>query len=535
MTIFMAVLLTSSMLVALTPSSASADDAVTLENWPVFRAGSALNNPNPCIASDGNGSVHLAYLTEDFPFDEEQPRLDHLRYSVYSDGTWDHTDVLIASNITDLDMALDEEACAHIIGAVRGDGITPELIYLNNTNGTWSSETAWHLDNVIIESLNMVLDQEGNVHLVMAISHFSDLDNSTYVYLSNRGGNWTSEPFYTFPRTDKLLSAMPEIVIDVNGNARIAYQGYSSYWWGDLLMEYYSIECTTRVAGEWTDNVTLPMMGYWCDRFSLQVDADGKERVLYHRVINSWTHEGPVIMAQREDVMWSETTLDHGNGWCQLLLDEAGDEHIVYRDLYQHLVLGESSEGNWSFRTLNVPPGVEYMPGDIRAGTGDNTTLVFYDEMTGEVMFSRPSDNPQLFPEFTAISQDESYLVLSWNATDPQGGPAIAGYLIHRWSPWQSFMVGANVTELTDDDFGTPYYGYWADYRISVLTAAGEEYIGGSKDVFWTIEDSQGGFELDWEFIAIWGKIALEYLIFVVIFGGGLFLIYRHYMLEKKS
>jgi len=40
------------------------------------------------------------------------------------------------------------------------------------------------------------------------------------------------------------------------------------------------------------------------------------------------------------------------------------------------------------------------------------------------------------------------------------------------------------------------------------------------------------GTDFDW---VIWGKIALQYLIFVIIFGGGLFLIYRYYMLEKRT
>ncbi len=144
---------------------AHADDELQLENWPVFRAGPFGSTLEPSAVMDDDGVVHLVYLDRNDSYSDWYLRPNFLRYSNYSDGTWEHTD-LQSGFFSFADIALDTNGCVHILCAERSNTST-DIVYWNNTNGTWASESVAHFDTDESKNIDMALDADGKVHAVM--------------------------------------------------------------------------------------------------------------------------------------------------------------------------------------------------------------------------------------------------------------------------------------------------------------------------------------------------------------------------------
>ncbi len=455
-----------------------------LENWPVVRAGPAGSTLEPSAVLDDEGVVHLVYLYRDPAYADWYLRPNYLRYANFSHGVWEHAD-LQEGFFRFADIAIDCEGSVHILCAVRGNTST-DIVYWNNSNGTWASENVTQLVMGGAKNVDMAVDADGKVHAVMGIRNDQD-ENWSYCYVTNAQGEWEFVPFHSIPvykiQGNEMICS-PDIEIDGSGRAHIAYvqvdNSISSEWGsGD-----WTLQLLTRDGDDWTDakNITLPD---WCNSLSLQLDADGYEHLLYHCVSSSMGQEGPVRLAAWNASGLSWGGIADGTWLCELHLDENGDERFIFMHEGGYFFVGEYGEGSFD-HSVRYPAGTypaSRDPGDMN---DNETVILLFDAMYEELMLYMPGST-SVYPEISEIERNENGVFLEWNAVDSTGLD-ISEYRIYRTAIWGEvvpitvdsglpFIFPADATSMTDASIDDIPVWTLLRYRISAITDEGE-YIG---------------------------------------------------------
>jgi hypothetical protein len=499
--IFLSFLLVSSLIISLMPTEASAEDVVAFENWPVFRAGTTSSVLEPSVDIDAEGVVHLTYLHRDPSDAGYYLHANMLRYANFSDGQWQHVD-LKEANYSFVDLVVAGDG-VHILCAERGDGST-DIVHWNNTNGTWTSEIVAHFETDDAENLDMVVDHHGDVHAVFSIG--DDLtQNYTCYYLTNAGENWSIEPVYTFLGYANLLITPPDLTVDPAGTVHLAYVNVTGFTSGDWGSGDWYIKFLTRGQDGWVDERNLSVDGQ-CNSISLQVDVNGYEHVLYHYSYPGPLSVGPVVLATRTASGWSWGGICDGVGYCDLMLNDEGEEIFTFMDDDYHLFVSNYQGGDFD-RIVGIPQGTYLISRDPVARTGNSLVCILYDLLGGDLLISRPSENPSLSPRISSLELQDGIVEVDWDEVSPMEGPSVSSYLLFRSDAYRigPFFLNPSETNYTDTAVQSLLEGYGpVNYRLSVVTVAGEEYIGNMDMVILGMNEGVG-----WELNELLLPIAL--------------------------
>ena len=160
---------------------------------------------------DSNDAPHIVW------FDES----NNMHYSTNKTGVWvDHVFPDYAP--TTGDIAVDSNDNIHIVFS-KHDWDEDNLSYYNNIGGNWAN---YSIDNTIAIAphrgwtKSLVIDQDDNLHFAVVESGTNDL-----VYLDNTQGHWTSKVVVN--STDVVLEKI-SMALDDSGTPYIAYVDHSN-------------------------------------------------------------------------------------------------------------------------------------------------------------------------------------------------------------------------------------------------------------------------------------------------------------------
>lgn len=469
----------------------AADDGDAAENWPIFRAGYAVFNPSPMIDSDDDGNVHLGYLADTGL--NGQFRLLH---STFANGSWQHRELLGNGRIAELDMEVDALGQANFLCLVVGSDQSSIFVHIMDDGVDWNIDNATGVSNYIIGSLDMALGPQGEVHAVFTTYHQDGLRMHNYLHGGN--GNWTSEELFAFPLAPELMRAGPQVVVDNNNGAHMAFPGQYAVTDFNHTWTEYTLEVRTRATQGW-QNDSISTGGECCESISLQLDADGKERVLFV----TGSSEPSMTLMRRVGQHWTTDSLGAGTQ-AQLLLD-GGTERVSFAGESGQWQIGERSGGEWTWRTVGIPAMFTVIPGDQMTWT-DAPGILAYDWMANEAVVLEPGEHSISPMDITAEVRDHEVVRLQWDVPGEDQSPFIDHYVIYRIYPMARYEVPPGFSGIVDVE--PDLYPFGTSYRICALTASGEEYVLGYAHAEPPGLDRSEPF--DWTpFLDIWGSVLI--------------------------
>ncbi len=461
------------------------------ENWPIFRAGYALSNPSPVIDSDDHGIVHLGYLT-----DAGSNGQFRLRHSTFANGTWIHRDLSGDGRIADLDMEIDAPGQANFLCLVLDSDQISRFVHIMDDGVDWRIDNATIVSNYIIGSLDMALGPQGEVHAVFTTYHEDGLRKHNYLRGGN--GNWTVEDLFAFPLAPELIRAGPQVAVDQDNHAHMSFPGLYAVTDFNHTWTEHTLEVRIRAPQGW-QNHSISTGGECCEEISLQLDADGKERVLF--VTGSL--EPTMTLMRRVGQHWTTDALGIGTQ-AQLLLD-GGTERVSFAGEYGLWQVGERSGAEWAWRTVGIPAMFTVLSGRQMAWT-DAPVLLAYDWMANEAVVLEPGEHSISPVDITAEVRDHEVVRLQWDVPGEDQLPFIDHYLIYRVYPMARYEVPPSFNGITDVE--PDLYPFGTSYRICALTASGEEYVLGYAHAELAYADH--GEPFDWApFLDIWGSVLI--------------------------
>ncbi len=519
MVLFVAAFLAASMVLTCVPSTVSGDEMPITENWPVFRPSAASTFVEPSMAVDGNGSLHLAYAYDPTPGDDYSDMAYHrysvmLRYAVLTNGSWDHHDLGEEEWIQHVAIALGPQGEPHLLCLQGGANYTFDVFHWYRSNGTWASEFVRTLPNIGFTPVNMVVDSNDRVHLAFSATLHGDYTYVTHTYMTNAGGNWTSDEIVTVRSSYAVWNNPPQLAMNDEGRMHMAYLNVTDYDIEDWYSGNHSLEFLTLDNGEWGDLHVLNVGAL--NRFSFGV-ANGYESVIYQQTDQIWNSNGKVRLATRYDFGWSFKPYDEdGTSSCQLIMDGHEAKMLVLREGGTLLRL-EYSEGNWQERFLKVPDGMRPYGREFASGTWDHLCLLYFDELTGSIAVSRPGRSSQFSVPSVDVDQHLLEVTVIWDEVNTTEAD-LNRYVLYRTGglkvtrfPHAEFPTGYVDSTLTKDDVR-----HTLVYRLSVVTEDNEEYVGEATSMYVSSEEAYG--EADpWSLVKIAGNIAILAIAIVVI------------------
>jgi hypothetical protein len=258
----------------------------------------------------------------------------------------------------------------------------------------------------------------------------------------------------------------------------------------------YTLEVRIRPPQSW-QNDSISTGGECCEEISLQLDADGMERVLF--VTGSL--EPTMTLMRRVDQHWTTDVLGIGTQ-AQLLLD-GGTERVSFAGEYGLWQVGERSGAEWAWRTVGIPAMFTVLSGRQMAWT-DAPVLLAYDWMANEAVVLEPGEHSISPVDITAEVRDHEVVRLQWDVPGEDQLPFIDHYLIYRVYPMARYEVPPSFNGITDVE--PDLYPFGTSYRICALTASGEEYVLGYAHAELAYADH--GEPFAWApFLDIWGSV----------------------------
>jgi hypothetical protein len=472
------------------PGVVSGDEFSFTENWPVFRPGDYSTFVEPSMAVDLNGSIHLAYTYDPTPGDDYQDTGLHrysvlLRYATLTNRTWSFSDLGEEEWIQSVTVAVGNHGQPHIVCLQGANLTTWELVHWYRTNDTWTSETVRTFGHMGVTGINTLVDSNDSVHLAFSAALESDFTFKTHVHMTNAGGNWTSDELATVRSSRAVWTNPPQLAMDSQGRLHMAYLNVTDYVIEDWYSGNHSIEFVTLDDGEWGDRQVLNVGTL--NRFSFGVDTDGFESVMYQQSDQLWSSGGKVRLAIRYDFGWSYKPYDEdGTPFCKLIMD--GDEE---RMLYQRgscLNRLEYYANNWIEEPLWIPDGMSLAIKEFAAGPWDHLVLLYFDSLTQSIAVAQPGAQMELVPPTLNLKQDELEVNIYW---EPMSTVFSGSCVIYR-SGGASFVQQNGTNSFVDDTLNEDSWRHTYQYRMSVLTPDGEEYVGPLTEVWIEPEFGQG-------------------------------------------
>ena len=451
----------------------------------------AVSDPRPMIDSDDDGNVHLGYLT-----DAGLNGQFRLLHSTFANGTWQHRELLGNGRIAELDMEIDALGQANFLCLVVGSNLSSRFVHIMDDGADWRIDNATSVSNYILGSLDMALGPQGEVHAVFTTYHQDGL--RMHNYLRGYNGNWTIEDVFAFSMAPELIRAGPQVAVDQDNHAHLAFPGLYVVTDFNHTWTEYTLEVRTRAPQGW-QNHSISTGGECCEGISLQLDEDGKERVLF---VTGYLEPSMTLM-RRVGQHWTTDVL--GRGIQPQLLVDGDAERISFAGDSGQWQIGERSEGEWTWRTVGIPAMLTVLPGNQMAWT-DAPSLLAYDWMANEAVVLEPGEHSISPMDITAEVRDHEVVRLQWDVPGEDQSPFIDHYVIYRIYPLGRYEVPMSFSGIVDVE--PDLYPFGTSYRICALTASGEEYVLGYAHA--EPADLDGGVPFDWApFLNIWGSVLI--------------------------
>jgi hypothetical protein len=333
------------------------EPACATTSWKLANVVSGIESPRQALALDPSARVHLAYIGSNEPGE----RL--VSYARQQGGTWEHLDLGVVRTVfadsiaiavdpmgavhvgsqeqyfANLSgswrrevrqgfnfsaLAIDSLGFAHVVGAAHEGGFDHRV----NTGGSWASQ---HVGDGEWRRLALAVDRFDSVH--MAYYHYASRELR---YLSNRGGNWTSEV---------VADAMEpvwrvDLAVDARGNAHLTYRSGESIAAAsesDIAVAVSSLEYASNASGTWQRETFYYGIGVG-GMSAIALDSDGRPHISY---TDGAAGELRYLTVVGGD--WKSTIVDSGLsitaecgltadicGATDIGVDALGRVHIVY-------------------------------------------------------------------------------------------------------------------------------------------------------------------------------------------------------------
>ena len=163
---------------------------------------------------DADLTVHIVYTAD-----------GTLKRAIKAAGSWSFEVFTPSELLGDLDFVLDSTGNAHVV-YVRwvnpGGGLSPELIYTENTSGSWSETIVTTAGDP--EFVSIAADSGGAPHIV-----YNETDTQGLHYTTESGGTWTSEVIdQTLGIWTGRFNAMVIETTPIPGRLHVSYQDFSN-------------------------------------------------------------------------------------------------------------------------------------------------------------------------------------------------------------------------------------------------------------------------------------------------------------------
>ena len=279
------------------------------------------------MALDGDGYPHIIYAEgnpSDFNF--------YLKYITLTELGWSSPETIVTTE-TDMmawspTIQIDKNDQVHITYLLTGaDAGTGEIYYLTDSSGDWeSTKLNDKYQNPALYDVSMVLDSEGNVHVV---SYFSSLGGPGYM-TNSPDGQWSGTQLIQLNWFGGQLEGLfIDISMDPDNNPHVSYVG--SY--DGSAVEHHMYATKDGQSAPWDfqkiDDGSLSSAGN-----AIACDPDGVEHIAYYHLgsdelrysmnfSGSWPHE-TIASLTTTDSYWVRRV--------EIISDQDGYVHISYQD-----------------------------------------------------------------------------------------------------------------------------------------------------------------------------------------------------------
>jgi hypothetical protein len=332
------------------------------------------------------------------------------------------------------------------------------------------------------------IDQRGRV--IAAWTMGDSLSQLLYVSCYD-GAVWT--PIQLISPSSAFYAIDPELAINSNGDAVLAYSNWWGYWEGN-----HGIWASQYSSGIWTVGVGISSsegvsVGSWDCAIDAQGDAwvvwdqmNGQlSRINWNRYLNGtgWGQSGEVGAAEGLGSAFYDDTTDVGDQYNpQVALGSADDAVATWVQLndptiwpYDYLVIsnryeaggwrGEERLGRCTLADKGVGIGVDQSDRAIAAWNLDSDIQVCH--------YSQEAGAPSA-PRCFHVEAGDLIVNLSWSPPLDDGGMGVIGYKIYRSNGSGDICIGslsADITSLTDADVVN---GVTYRYSASAMNVNGE-------------------------------------------------------------
>lgn len=325
--------------------SVPSEPACILAGWRRLLIEEGLGYDGGEMAVDIHGRVHFAfnttrYIPEDLYYDKK------LRYVVLLvDDSWS------TSVVADAPSGLALPAIASDVLGIQH--LVHDSSYQNDVSGTWSSPVS--MLSVGHTGLHdVVVDDQGFVHVIYRSSYRGFSNSFDLIYASNRSGQWK----YEVIGQDTNFTMEAAIAIGTNDRVHVAYYNNESK----------ALHHAMRDSGAWTDESIIENVEL-AGRIDAAVDSNGSMHVVSYDATDS-----NLLYAVNDTGSWSvETVHDSGDVGYEsaIAIDANGLVHVLYSDNtnlhvernYDSMLRYATRQNNsWTKQTLDMIawPSISY-------------------------------------------------------------------------------------------------------------------------------------------------------------------------------
>ncbi len=322
----------------------SRDLSISTSNWAateVISTNSSVDSYSPSVVSDGAGNIHVTW--------EERTINTGVLYKFRNatTGVWSATELVSTETIDDSyrpTIAVDDIGNVHIAWEddtiYNGSGPDVDIFYKfkNATTGIWSiTEVVTTESNSGSWTSAIAIDGIGNVHLTWYDWNFKAQLYYKFKNVSTK--TWTSAEEIS----NEILgnSFAPVIAADSVGNVNIAWQNGSGGGNGDIFYRFKNtttgLWTTTEVVSiESTNDSLNPTIALddvgnvhivWEDYTNYS--SSGTDADIFYKFKNATTGTWTIT-----EVVSSESTHGLGSNDPDIVIDDVGNIHVVWRDYW---------------------------------------------------------------------------------------------------------------------------------------------------------------------------------------------------------
>jgi len=414
----------------------------------------------PAVKADSSGNPHVVYW--DYS-------IGMLKYAKKSGGTWTYQNISSIPGYWYYRVGLDIDSNDVVHVAITQVHPNYNLVYWNNSGGTWTSETVD--SNTRYYHLDLAVDSSDNPQIV----YYKAYPSYDLRYAKKSGGTWTTSDIDTIGNTGYY----PSIAIDSLDNVHVSY--FKSYY-KDLMYAY-----KTAAGSSWTieDVDTEYDRGYWS---TIGVDSSNQPSIVYQETYPNYT----IRYAKKRFGSWvKETVADDATArygyYTTFDLDTKGNPHIVYHvgypgyDLYYTRKMGDEWETEYISQTGYVGRWC-----NIDVDDTDAAHIVYFDTTNYNLKYARYSGS---FRKLTSNNNEESNPKFSPEGTKIAYTKKDSSESRRNTQIWIMNADGTQETQLTQD---TGWKGHpdWINDTLLVYHSSSSQWCfagGTDTSAIWRI------------------------------------------------